>query len=235
MEKTALPEAYKTKAWAGSVCDEEGNFSMDKALSKIEGQESLLGKKHIPGKDATAEQRAAFNADVVKEYQDGDYDAVLGECDNKPEMIKALKDAGMTPAQAKIVADREVAARKAGADSVRAVEYDEEKFKEKVRASMTEAEYNKAEKVLKKTGQWDKTIAARNDEALERLIMAGKIGVDYDVDDAPGKGAAADPSNVQSNGKGYCQEYVDRIPALIAQGKTPAEATKIAKAEFGVE
>ena len=73
--KIVLPDEYKEKGWAKSILNDAGEVDMSKVFSKIDGQESLLGKKQIPGKNSTEEEWAKFNAQITAEYEDGEYDA----------------------------------------------------------------------------------------------------------------------------------------------------------------
>lgn len=225
-----LPEELKDKPWVKSILDESGNVDPAKVFSKLDGQESLLGKRHLPGKDSTDEDWKKFASEMTKDYADQDYENALDGLETKKEMIETLKSQGLTPKQAKKIAEAAIKER----DTVVAKKYDENTFKEKVRESLTEEEFKKAEKVLKKVNLWDKTVAASNDEALGNIIVAGKLGVAYDVDDVPdidgGNG-----SQTTGNGKGYCQGYVDRIYELEAAGKSHAEALAQAKIEYDVK
>ena len=73
--KVILPDEYKEKGWAKSILNDAGEVDMGKVFSKIDGQESLLGKKQIPGKNSTEEEWAKFNAQITADYEDGEYDA----------------------------------------------------------------------------------------------------------------------------------------------------------------
>ena len=59
-EPIKLPDEFKEKGWAASITDADGNVDMGKVFSKIEGQEHMLGKKVLPGKNATEEEWKEF-------------------------------------------------------------------------------------------------------------------------------------------------------------------------------
>lgn len=225
-----LPEELKDKPWVSSILNEAGQVDPGKVFKKLDGQESLLGKKALPGKNATDEEWKKFAEEMTKDYQDDDYDVVLSGLENKTELIAKYKAAGMTPAQAKIAAETALKEREAAS----AKRFDADAFQTEVlKALPNEKERAKAKAVLQKAGLWEKTQEAANEEALGIIVAAAKIGVAYDVDDMPGKDGGS-PVTVQGNGKGVCQEYVDRIVALESGGMSHADALKQAKAEFSV-
>lgn len=225
-----LPEELKDKPWVSSILDESGHVDPNKVFKKLDGQESLLGKKVLPGKDASDEDWKKFAEDITKDYQDSDYDVVLSGFENKSELIAKYKAAGMTPRQAQIAAETALKEREAAT----AKKYDADTFQAEIlKALPDEKERAKAKSVLQKAGLWEKTQNAANEEALGIIVAAAKIGVAYDVDDVPGKDGGS-PVTVQGNGKGVCQEYADRIVALESGGMSHADALKQAKAEFSV-
>ena len=88
--KVVLPDEYKEKGWAKSILNDAGEVDMGKVFSKIDGQESLLGKKQIPGKNSTEEEWAKFNAQITAEYEDGG----SGRTGNKSRYGKGVERAG---------------------------------------------------------------------------------------------------------------------------------------------
>lgn len=228
-EKIPLPEDFKDKEWAKAIVDEEGNIDLTKTLNKLSGQESLLGKRHIPGKNATDEELREFNKKRIEDYEDSEYEGVLSGLETKSEAIAKLKEAGYTPKQAKVLAEINALEKSKTIEK----RYDAETFQsELLKTIPNEKDRAKGKAVLMKAGLWDSTVEASNDEAIRNIVAASKIGVAYDVDDVPGK-TGGESNLVQSNGKGYGQEYVNRCFEL-AKTMTHAQAVAQAKAEYGV-
>lgn len=230
MSEIELPAEYQEKGWKGSILDENGKIDIAKTLKKLDNQESLLGKRHIPGKDASDEEWREFASKMTADYSEADYEPVLNGLETKSEAIAKLKASGLTPKQAKAVAEI------AMAEKVKSVEkkYSVEDFQAALLEKLpNEKDRAKAKAVLSKVGLWESTVEAANDEALRNIIAAAKIGVAYDVDVVAGK-TAGEPSVTQGNGKGANnQAYIDRCFEL-AKTMPREEAVKQARAEFSV-
>lgn len=226
-----LPDEYKEKGWAASITDADGNVDLSKVYSKIEGQEHMLGKKILPGKNATEEEWKEFAENMTKDYTDEEYSSVLDGLETKAEMVDALKKEGLTPAQARKVAEL----YKAEKEKTTAKKYDQEEFKTAIKENMDEATYNKVKAHLVESGRWDAIENMSNADAIATFLAVADIVKKYGVDDKPGH-TAGTPAGGKGNGKGANnQQYVSRIYELVREGKTNAEAKAIADQEFGVE
>jgi hypothetical protein len=226
-----LPDEYKEKGWAASITDADGNVDLSKVYSKIEGQEHMLGKKVLPGKNATEEEWKEFAENMTKDYTDEEYSSVLDGLETKAEMVAALKKEGLTPAQARKVAEL----YKAEKEKTTAKKYDQEEFKTAIKENMDEATYNKVKAHLVESGRWDAIENMSNADAIATFLAVADIVKKYGVDDKPGH-TAGTPAGGKGNGKGANnQQYVSRIYELVREGKTNAEAKAIADQEFGVE
>lgn len=231
MDPIKLPDEYKEKGWAASITDGDGNVDMAKVFSKIEGQEHMLGKKTLPGKNATEEEWKEFAENMTKDYTDEEYSSVLDGLETKAEMVAALKKEGLTPSQARKVAEL----YKAEKEKTTAKKYDQEEFKTAIKDNMDEATYNKVKAHLVESGRWDAIEKMSNADAIATFLAVADIVKKYGVEDKPGH-TAGTPAGGKGNGKGANnQEYVSRIYQLIHEGKTNAEAKAIADQEFGVE
>lgn len=228
--KIILPEEMKEKGWAKSIQDENGNVDMAKVFSKLDGQESLLGKRHLPGKDSTDEEWQKFAEQMVQGYQDTDYDSVLDGLETKAEMVAALKKEGLTPKQAKTIADLYKSEKEKTVEK----KYNTETFQAEIRKELNEEQYNKAVAMLKKTGMWERIESSANQAAIDTIVSLGKVAGDYDIQDKPGH-VGGDSQQTQGNGKGANnQEYYNRFYELMEQGKSHEEALKQVRAEFSV-
>lgn len=226
-----LPDEYKEKGWAASITDADGNVDLSKVYSKIEGQEHMLGKKVLPGKNATEEEWKEFAENMTKDYTDEEYSSVLDGLETKAEMVAALKKEGLTPAQARKVAEL----YKAEKEKTTAKKYDQEEFKTAIKENMDEATYNKVKAHLVESGRWDAIENMSNADAIATFLAVADIVKKYGVEDKPGH-TAGTPAGGKGNGKGANnQQYVSRIYELVREGKTNAEAKAIADQEFGVE
>lgn len=226
-----LPDEYKEKGWAASITDADGNVDLSKVYSKIEGQEHMLGKKVLPGKNATEEEWKEFAENMTKDYTDEEYSSVLDGLETKAEMVAALKKEGLTPAQARKVAEL----YKAEKEKTTAKKYDQEEFKTAIKENMDEVTYNKVKAHLVESGRWDAIENMSNADAIATFLAVADIVKKYGVDDKPGH-TAGTPAGGKGNGKGANnQQYVSRIYELVREGKTNAEAKAIADQEFGVE
>lgn len=230
-EPIKLPDEYKEKGWAASITDAEGNLDIAKVCAKIEGQEHLLGKKVLPGKNATDEEWKEFASNMTKDYTDDEYTSVLDGLETKAEMVAALKEQGLTPAQARKVAEL----YKAEQAKTTAKKYEPEEFRTAIKENMDEATFNKVKAHLVETGRWDAIEEMSNADAVATFLAVADIVKKYGVEDKPGH-TAGTPAGGKGNGKGANnQEYVSRIYALTREGKTAEEAKAIADQEFGVE
>lgn len=230
-EPIKLPDEFKEKGWAASITDADGNVDMGKVFSKIEGQEHMLGKKVLPGKNATEEEWKEFAENMTKDYTDDEYTSVLDGLETKAEMVAALKQQGLTPAQARKVAEL----YKAEKEKTTAKKYDAEEFRTAIKENMDEATYNKVKAHLVETGRWDAIEQMSNTDAVATFLAVADIVKKYGVEDKPGH-TQGTPAGGKGNGKGANnQEYVSRIYELVREGKSNAEAKAIADQEFGVE
>lgn len=226
--KIVLPDEYKEKGWAKSILNDAGDVDMSKVFSKIDGQESLLGKKQIPGKNSTDEEWAKFNAQITADYEDGEYDAVLDGLETKADMVKALKGQGLTPKQAAKVAELYKAEKAKTAEKI----YNEEEFKSAIRESMDEKTYDKVKAHLEEIGQWEDVKKMSNAAAIKILKSNAALIKKYGVEDKPNHDGG-NPAESGGNGKGFNnQEYVSRVYELMREGKTHSEAIAQAKREF---
>ena len=96
----AVPEQYAGKTWAQNV------KSLEDVYSQFDNQQSLLGKKNIPGPDATDEEIKVFHDQLRPETADK-YELVLPEGveaeinQEEQNVYKQLfHDIGLTPKQA---------------------------------------------------------------------------------------------------------------------------------------
>lgn len=96
----AVPEQYSDRGWASNV------KSLDDVYSQFDNAQTMLGKKTIPGNDATHEQLEEFYSQLRPETLDG-YELSLPEgmeVDVNDEQQAAYKqlfsDIGLTPRQA---------------------------------------------------------------------------------------------------------------------------------------
>ena len=230
-EPIKLPDEYKEKGWAASITDADGNVDMGKVFSKIEGQEHMLGKKVLPGKNATEEEWKEFAENMTKDYSNEEYESVLDGLETKAEMVAALKEQGLTPAQARKVAEL----YKAEKEKTTAKKYDQEEFKTAIKENMDEATYNKVKAHLVESGRWDAIEKMSNADAIATFLTVAEIVKKYGVEDKPGHSAGT-PAGGKGNGKGANnQQYVSRIYELVREGKSNSEAKAIADQEFGVE
>lgn len=230
-EPIKIPDEYKDKGWAASILDAEGNVDLNKVYSKIEGQEHMLGKKVLPGKNATEEEWKEFANNMTKDYTDDEYTSVLEGLETKAEMVAALKEQGLTPSQAKKVAEL----YKSEQEKTAVKKYNADEFKAAIRENMDEATYNKVKAHLVETGRWDAVEKMSNTDAIATFLAVSDIVKKYGVEDKPGH-TTGTPAGGKGNGKGANnQEYVSRIYALMREGKSSAEAKTIADQEFGVE
>lgn len=231
MEPIKLPDEYKEKGWASSIIDGDGNVDLAKVYSKIEGQEHMLGKKILPGKNATEEEWKEFANNMTKDYTDDEYTSVLDGLETKAEMVAALKEQGLTPTQARKVAELY------RAEQAKTVvkKYEPEEFKTAIKENMDEATFNKVKAHLVESGRWDAVEKMSNADAVATFLAVADIVKKYGVEDKPGH-TAGTPAGGKGNGKGANnQAYVSRIYALTREGKTSEEAKAIADQEFGVE
>ncbi len=231
MDPIKLPDEYKDKGWAASITDADGNVDLTKVYSKIEGQEHMLGKKVLPGKNATEEEWKEFATNMTKDYTDDEYTSVLDGLETKAEMVAALKSQGLTPSQARKVAEL----YKAEQAKTTAKKYDAEEFRTAIKENMDEATFNKVKAHLVESGRWDAIEKMSNADAVATFLTIADIVKKYGVEDKPGH-TAGTPAGGQGNGKGANnQEYVSRIYALVREGKSNEEAKKIADQEFSVK
>lgn len=230
-EPIKLPDEYKEKGWASSVVDEEGNLDIARVCAKIEGQEHLLGKKVLPGKDATEEEWKDFAEKMTKDYTDDEYTSVLDGLETKAEMVAALKEQGLTPSQARKVAEL----YKAEKEKTTAKKYDAEEFRTAIKENMDEATFNKVKAHIVESGRWDAIEKMSNADAVATFLAIADVVKKYGVEDKPGH-TTGTPAGGKGNGKGANnQQYVSRIYELVREGKTNSEAKAIADQEFGVE
>ena len=101
----AIPDKYKDKPWA------EGIDSIDAAFTKLDGAETLIGKKRtiIPDDTSTPDDIAAFNRDVLKVPDNADdYEPVNTDegADNAffDAMKPVFKKIGLSKDKAKLLA-----------------------------------------------------------------------------------------------------------------------------------
>lgn len=229
--KIILPDEMKEKGWAKSILDENGNVDIAKVYSKLDGQESLLGKRHLPGKDSTDDEWQEFANKMTQGYADSDYDSVLDGLETKAEMVTALKKEGLTPKQAKAVADLYRAEKAKAVDK----SFDKDTFQSEIRKQLNEEQYNQAVEMLKASGVWERIEASPNQAALDTIVAIGKVAKDYAIKETPGH-TTGQPQVTQGNGKGANnQEYYNRFFELMNSGKSHEEALKQVKAEFSVE
>lgn len=168
---------------------------------------------------------------MTKDYSNEEYESVLDGLETKAEMVAALKEQGLTPAQARKVAEL----YKAEKEKTTAKKYDQEEFKTAIKENMDEATYNKVKAHLVESGRWDAIEKMSNADAIATFLTVAEIVKKYGVEDKPGHSAGT-PAGGKGNGKGANnQQYVSRIYELVREGKTNSEAKAIADQEFGVE
>lgn len=210
-----IPSEYADAGFLASVRTDDGKLDVNKALKKLQNQESILGKRALPTKDSADADIDEF----IEKMKAGNPidDSIFDGIDSVKELKTVLKNAGVLPKQAKQILE----AYKKDMNQ----QYSEDEFTQMLNENLTQEEVALAKKVMTEE-LWNDTMASRNKEAIGRLKLIAQVGKKYGAEEK-GIGAGTPSNAVPSTKKGMCSEYVNEMMEAAARGATQKEKDAI--------
>lgn len=213
-----IPAEFADAGFIAGIKTEDGKLDLNKALKKMQNQESALGKRALPTSDSSDTEQDEFIVKMRENTKGANFDELFDNSVSADALKAALKEAGVLPKQARQI----VAAYKK--DLVQ--QYDEEAFKKMVAESLTKEELETAKKALS-SDEWDAIFNNSNKESLGRLKLAASLGKRI-VGEEKGIGSGT-PSGGTGNfeKKGMCPEYMNEMKAARGRNASQSELDAI--------
>lgn len=213
-----IPSEYADAGFLASVKTEDGKLDLRKTMKKLQGQESLLGKRALPTKDSGEAEQEELMKKLSANFADSDDIAQISDTvKNAKELQKVLKEAGIMPVQAKKI----VAAYMKDKNEEMSEEDFERRCKEE---GLTDEKLKFLESTLSKENLAD-IKGIKNESAVKELKLLSDVLSKYNVQE---KGIGAGVSSVpHRQPKGFCPEYYQEMKEAQARGASRKEKDAI--------
>lgn len=212
-----IPTEYAEAGFLSSCKTEDGKLDINKALKKMQNQESILGKRALPNKDSTESEIDEHIAKMCEAFKDADLESLMEGID-EDDLKKTLRANGLLPKQVKSIADAWKAAK--------AKDMSQEKYDEYCKQiGLTEEEKQLAKSVMTDE-MWAETNKYKSKEAAGILKIVAQQAKKYNITEKSiGAGTTSGTPDFQK--KGFCAEYHQEMKAAAARGASQKEKDAI--------
>lgn len=213
-----IPSEYAEAGFLSSCKTEDGKLDINKALKKMQNQESILGKRALPNKDSTDAEIDEFISKMNEATKDANIDPLFEGVEDADDMKKVLKENGLLPKQIKNIVEAWKAAK--------AKDMSQEKYDEYCKSiGLTEEEKQLAKSVMTDE-MWNETNKYKSKEAAGILKIVAQQAKKYNITEKSiGAGTTSGTPDIQK--KGFCPEYHKEMMDAAARGASQKEKDAI--------
>lgn len=213
-----IPAEYAEAGFLSSCKTEDGKLDINKALKKMQNQESILGKRALPNKDSTEAEIDEHIAKIKEAFADINIDPMFDGIEDADDLKQVLKDSGLLPKQIKNITEAWKTAK--------AKDMSQEKYDEYCKQIGLTEEDKKLAKSVMTDEMWEETNKYKSKEAAGILKIVSQQAKKYNITEKSiGAGTPSGTPDFQK--KGYCPEYHKEMMDAAARGASQKEKDAI--------